>query len=95
MAVYNVRLFIGTLPSGPSVCRSKRGRQCHVGPDLSDGWHLVEATRHSDHLTLKVDGQEVARSRQFPSAEYNLDSTAPLEIGFGGAKLLLMVAWLS
>lgn len=81
MAVYQGRLFVGTLPSG-RVLSIEAGANATWDDEFPAGWHHVRAKRHRNRLELFVDNKLVAQSRTF-NETMNLDSQAPLEIGFG------------
>ncbi len=82
MAEHEGRLFCSTLPSG-KVFGFEAGRNMTWGHSLSAGWHHIAAARSSDRLTLYVDGQRVSQSGEFDPAQFDLNSAASLQIGFG------------
>jgi hypothetical protein len=82
MAVYQGRLFVGTLPSG-RVLSIEAGRNATYDTAMRRGWHHVAAVRGTDRLELYLDGNQVAQSQQFDAADYVIDITQPLKIGFG------------
>ncbi|HQZ67151.1 MAG TPA: LamG domain-containing protein, partial [Planctomycetaceae bacterium] len=82
MAVFQGRLFVGTLPSG-KVLSLEAGRNATADTSLPDGWHHIAAVRDTDRLKLYVDGKAVATSATFAASEFNLSSQKPLKIGFG------------
>lgn len=81
MAVFQGRLFVGTLPSG-------RIHSMDSGPGVTwdtrfpDGWHHVAAVRRPGQLQLFVDGKQVATSRESEQATLSLKE-AELTIGAG------------
>lgn len=82
MAVYQGKLFCGTLPSG-HVFSLEAGRCATCDRELPAGWHHVAAARRADRLTLYVDGRCVGQSSTFQPADYDLNQTRPLKVGFG------------
>src|SRR5436190_22763424 len=82
MAVFQGRLFVGTLPSG-HVLSIEAGRNATWDRELSAGWHHVAAVRGRDQLQLYVDGKLESESASFKSAEYDLTNKQPLLIGLG------------
>ena len=74
MAVYKGRLFVGTLPSG-RVLSIEAGKNATYDRELSAGWHHIAAVRDSDRLRLYVDGEQVAESAAFDSAQYDLTNS--------------------
>lgn len=82
MAQYQGRLFVGTLPSG-RVVSIEAGRNATWDHEFPTGWHHVAAVRDTDRLRLFVDGKPVAESARLESAQYDLTTSAPLQIGLG------------
>jgi gamma-glutamylcyclotransferase (GGCT)/AIG2-like uncharacterized protein YtfP len=82
MAVYQGKLFAGTLPAG-RVLSFEAGRCATHDRELAPGWRHVAAVKAGGLLKLYVDGQCVATSSAFDSADYDLSTPAPLRIGFG------------
>ncbi len=82
MAVHQGRLFTGTLPSG-HVLSIEAGRNVTSDHELKPGWHHLAAIRAADRLRLFVDGKQVAESAPFSSQDFDLTTSAPLQIGFG------------
>ena len=82
MAVYDGRLYAGTLPSG-HVLSLGAGQCATCDRELPTGWRHVAAIKSAGALKLYVDGKCVARSSQFRPEDYNLSNQAPLRIGFG------------
>jgi hypothetical protein len=82
MAVHRGRLCVGTLPSG-HVKAIEIGQVASHDWSLPPGWHHLAAVRRGGSLALYLDGNQVAQSvlRVDP---LNLDTDAPLRIGFGG-----------
>ncbi len=82
MAHYRGRLFVGTLPSG-RVVSIEAGRNATWDHEFPTGWHHVAAVRDTERLRLYVDGKQVAQSAAFDSRQYDLTTTAGLQIGLG------------
>lgn len=82
MAVFGGSLYAGTLPSG-RVYKVQAGRCTTWDQTFPGGWHHVVAVKGRRQLKLYVDGRCVSQSDGFHRAEYNLDTDAPLTIGFG------------
>lgn len=82
MAVYDGRLHVGTLPAGRVKCRLA-GRMATWDRIFPAGWHHVAAVKAGDWLRLHVDGRLVAQSSSFDAARFDLDTDAPLRLGFG------------
>jgi hypothetical protein len=74
-------VFCSTLPSG-HVYAYRAGAGVSWDSTFPAGWHHVAAVKSSDRLKLFVDGKLVGNS-SFNIADYDLDSNAPLRIGFG------------
>lgn len=82
MASYRGRLFVGTLPSG-RVLSLEAGKNVTYDRALSFGWHHITATRGGQTLKLYIDGELVAESARFDPRDFDLNSKAPLYMGFG------------
>jgi len=82
MAVYQGRLFCGTLPSG-HVHALEAGVAVSHDFELAPGWRHVVAERAGNRLRLFVDGKRVAESSPFEPARFDLTASTPLKIGFG------------
>ena len=82
MAVYQGRLFAGTLPSG-RVLSLEAGKSVTYDRELPPGWRHIAAVKARGRLSLYVDGERVATSSVFDSADYDLSNQQPLKIGFG------------
>jgi hypothetical protein len=82
MAEHDGRLFCSTLPSG-RIFAFEAGRNATWGHPLTAGWHHIAAVKSNDRLSLYVDGERVAQSSSLDSMQYDLDSGASLQIGFG------------
>jgi len=83
MAVYEGRLFCGTLPSG-RVHALEAGRSVTVDRALAPGWRHVAAVREGSRLSLFVDGVRAATSRvDRESSPLDVTNSAPLRIGLG------------
>jgi hypothetical protein len=70
------------LPSG-KVLSYEAGRMATSDMALPAGRHHIAAVRDGDVLRLYVDGNLVAESSSFDSAEFDLDTEQSLKIGFG------------
>lgn len=81
MAMFQGRLFVGTLPSG-RVKSLEAGRNVTWDHRFPSGWHHVAAVRSQDRLRLFLDGKQVAESRPLKS-DFNIGSEANLTIGRG------------
>ena len=97
--VPSLTAFGGRLYAGTGTCRgcpqedphheagrvysTRIGRAVSWDRDLGPGWKHVAAVRERDRLRLYLDGRQVAQSDSFPPACYDLDTAAPLHIGFG------------
>lgn len=82
MAVFDGKLFVGTLPSG-HVWSFEAGRSATYDRELAAGWRHIVAVRDANRLRLHVDGKIVAQSAEFDPGDYDLTNTAPWQIGFG------------
>lgn len=82
MAEYQGRLFCTTLPSG-KVWSIQAGRSATYDDELPPGWRHLTAVRDANQLKLYIDGQAAATSAPFDPREYDLQTEAPLTIGFG------------
>ena len=82
MAVFQGRLFVGTLPSG-RVLSIETGRNATFDRELKSGWHHIAAVRGENNLNLYIDGAMVAESSRMNPEEYDLSIDSPLRIGFG------------
>ena len=82
MAVFNGRLFVGTLPAG-HVHSIAAGRVATVDRSLAPGWRHLTAVRRGSKLEVFVDGAKVAESATFKPEEYELTSGQPMRIGTG------------
>src|SRR5690606_16962801 len=82
MAVYNGRLYAGTLPSG-HVRSFEAGRLATHDRPLPAGRHHVAAIRSGSHLRIYLDGEQVAESSTFETSDFDLSNDQPLQIGFG------------
>jgi hypothetical protein len=80
MAVFQGKLFCGTLPSG-HVHAMEAGQVVTHDHPLAPGWRHVAVVRQGGRLTLSVDGKPVAVA----SFDRTLDVTndRPLRIGLG------------
>jgi hypothetical protein len=82
MAIYQGRLFCGTLPSG-HVLSIEAGKNVTYDRELAPGWHHLAVVRRGDRLELFLDGKLAAHSTDFRSQEFDLTVAKPLRIGFG------------
>jgi hypothetical protein len=82
MAVFNGRLYSGTLPSG-HVRSFEAGRNATDDRELAPGWRHIAAVRDGSRLKLYIDGQPVAQSSELEPAQFDLTNKAPLQIGSG------------
>ncbi|MCB0214552.1 MAG: LamG domain-containing protein, partial [Anaerolineae bacterium] len=82
MAIYQGRLFAGTLPSG-RVYSIEAGKLVSWDRAFPAGWHHLAAIKQHDVLQLYVDGQLVASAAGFQPGGYNLNNEQPLRVGFG------------
>ena len=82
MAVYQGRLYCGTLPSG-HVHAIEAGVAVSHDAELEPGWRHVVAMRFGNRLSLFVDGKRLAESARLDPARFDLAASAPLRIGFG------------
>jgi len=82
MAVFQGRLFAGTLPGG-RVHSIAAGRVATVDRALASGWRHLTAVRRGGRLEVFVDGAKAAESATFTPADYDLTSGKPLRIGTG------------
>ncbi len=83
MAVFDGRLFCGTLPSG-RVHALDAGQSVTLDRPLAPGWRHLAAVREGGRLALYVDGAQAASSSSEPaSPPLDLTNRAPLRIGFG------------
>ena len=82
MAVFQGRLFCGTLPSG-HVHSIEAGKNATVDRELAPGWRHIAAIRRGQRLELFVDGKLAGQSTEFSPADFDVTTTAPLLIGMG------------
>jgi hypothetical protein len=82
MAVFQGRLFVGTLPSG-RVLSIESGKNVTYDRPLASGWHHLCAVRSDSVLKLYIDGTLVGESSQFDAEQYDLSNQNEIEIGFG------------
>jgi len=85
MAVFQGRLFCGTLPSG-RVHALDAGCSVTFDRELRPGWRHLAAVRQGGRLKLFVDGNLVATSSAFDPSAFDLTNDKPLTIGFGAYK---------
>ena len=77
MALYQGRLFCGTLPSG-HVLAYEAGKSVSHDHALAPGWRHVAAVRAAGVLTLYVDGRRVVASPSPAPAGYDIANGQPL-----------------
>ena len=82
MAEHDGKVFCSTLPSG-RIFSFEAGKNVTWGENMPAGWHHVAAVRSKDHLTLYVDGKQVAQSSIFGPIQFDLSGGSDLRIGFG------------
>ena len=82
LAVYEGKLFAGTLPSG-HVFSLEAGKCVTYDKALRPGWRHIAAVKEGGLLSLYVDGKRVARSSAFNPRDYDLSNRQPLKIGLG------------
>ena len=82
MAEHGGEVFCSTLPSG-KIFVSGFGHQAQWGHSLSSEWHHVAGVKSAERLELYVDGERVAQTPKFDGADFQLETDAPLQIGFG------------
>lgn len=82
MAVFQGRLFCGTLPSG-RVLSLAAGTNVTHDRELPHGWQHLAVVKGGGKLTLYVEGKPAATSSEFQAADYDLTVKRPLQIGFG------------
>lgn len=80
------RANAGVLPDVGRVLAMEAGKGVSYHKDLPPGWSHLAAVRQSGHLTLYVDGRQCAISPAFDTADYDISTDRPLEIGFGPAN---------
>ncbi|MFM8469699.1 MAG: LamG-like jellyroll fold domain-containing protein, partial [Limisphaerales bacterium] len=66
-----------------SVHSMQAGQCVSYDKDLGAGWWQLTAVRQGGELRLYVNGQLVAKSATFNTADYDLSVKQPLKIGFG------------
>jgi hypothetical protein len=82
MAIFQGKLFCGTLPSG-RIHTLEAGANATFDRALAPGWHHAAAVREGGRLLLYVDGKQAAASAPFDPADYDLTCAAPMRIGAG------------
>lgn len=82
MAEHGGEVFCSTLPSG-KIYAARQGLQVAWNHSLPRGWHHIAAVKKAGRLSLHVDGKQVAESTGVDASQWNLDSTAPLQLGTG------------
>jgi hypothetical protein len=82
MAVFQGKLFCGTLPSG-HVFALEAGRGVSHDDELAPGWRHLAAVRKAGVLRLYVDGKAVAASAAGVGPALDINTGAPLTIGYG------------
>jgi hypothetical protein len=82
MAIFQGRLFCGTLPSG-RVHVLNAGVGVSYDRQLESGWRHLAAVRQDGRLQLFVDGDKVAASAPIEHSKFDISNDQPLKIGFG------------
>jgi hypothetical protein len=82
MALYQGRMFCGTLPSG-HVLSIEAGRNVTYDDELRPGWGHLVALRNGPKLKLFIDGKLAGTSAAFEPADFDLSCERPLRIGAG------------
>ena len=82
MAVFDGKLFAGTLPSG-HVWSLEAGKCVTLDRALPPGKHHIAAVKAGGILKLFLDGECVAESQVAVSEDCDCQTGAPLRIGFG------------
>ena len=82
MAVYQGKLFCGTLPSG-HVYSLEAGQNVTYDRELAPGWRHLVATRDGARLRLYIDGQFAAETASPARMALDVANDVPLQIGFG------------
>ena len=82
MAEHAGKVYCGTLPSG-HIYSYEAGKSVTWGKSFPGGWHHVVASKSANSLKLYVDGKLVNRTQIPDSLRFNLESAAPMQIGFG------------
>jgi hypothetical protein len=85
MAVFQGKLFCGTLPSG-RVHSLEAGKNVTYDHELAVGWRHIAAVRRGNRLELYVDGIRAATSPHFRDDDNDISNTSPLTIGAGPGK---------
>lgn len=82
MAEHNGKVYCSTLPSG-HIYAYEAGKSVAWNPSFPTGWHHIVASKSANSLKLYVDGQFVNETKIPDSLSFNMESAAPLRIGFG------------
>ena len=82
MALYDGRLFAGTLPSG-RVWALTAGQGVTSGHAIPAGWCHLAAVRQGGRLTLYLDGRPVAAGGDPGAPALDVTTDAPLRLGAG------------
>ena len=82
MAEHAGRVYCSTLPSG-HIYSYEAGKSVSWGKSFPAGWHHVVALKSVNTIELYVDGKLVNKTQIPDSLRFNLESTAPMRIGFG------------
>ena len=82
MAVYDGRLFAGTMPTGQIYSR-EMGKNATYDKRISPGWHHLVAVRRQALLEIYLDGKKIAQSTPFEGVPLNVFSGRPFYVGFG------------
>ena len=82
MAEHNGKVYCSTLPSG-HIYSYEAGKSVTWDKSFPAGWHHIVVSKSINSLKLYVDGELVNETMIPDSLIFNLESTAPLKIGFG------------
>jgi len=82
MAEHDGKVYSSTLPSG-HIYSYEAGKSVSWHKSFPAGWHHVVASKSANTLKLYVDGELVNKTQIPDSLNFNLESTAPINIGFG------------
>ncbi len=82
MVEHHGKVYCSTLPSG-HIYSYEAGKSVAWDQSFPAGWHHIAALKSANTLKLYVDGQLVNKTQIPDSLRFNMDSTAPMRIGFG------------
>jgi len=97
MTVFQGRLYAGTstchgradknaLADVGRVVAMEAGKSVSYHKDLPPNWSHLAAVRQAGRLKLYVDGRQCTMSSAFDTADYDISTDRPLDIGFGSAN---------